>query len=59
MKVTVWADCGYVGAMRKAELEFDDDVSDDDIEEEVRDWFFEHNSYGWERLPTEKQDDGK
>jgi len=56
MKVTVkvYSDCGFVGADREEtmELEVEDDLSDaeldDLIEEEARDWFFNHNSYGFD-----------
>lgn len=49
IKIKVWSDCGYVGADRHEEIEVPADATEDEIEEEVRDWFFNHNSYGWEK----------
>jgi len=49
--VKMGCSCGYVGADREEtmELEVEDDLSEaelnDLIEEETRDWFFNHNSY--------------
>ena len=35
------------GSNINGEMEFDDDVSDADIEEAVREEFFNHFNYGW------------
>ena len=56
IKIEARAECGYVGADRREimALEIEDGLTDDEVEElldeEVRCWFFEYNSYSWKRL---------
>jgi hypothetical protein len=54
MNIFVWSESGLTGCGRKDEIEIDDDSTDEQIEEAVREWFFEHNEYGWSRTAPEQ-----
>lgn len=43
----------YVGGTRKGVIEFDDDATDDEIEEAVRDWAMNYVSWSWTDAPAE------
>lgn len=49
MKVKVYVSMNLVGCERKDTIEFPDDASEDEIEEEVREWMFEQIEWGWEK----------
>lgn len=50
IKVKVWINTGFAGAKHQDVFEFDDDVTDDEIDEEVKDWLFNKIEYGWVKL---------
>lgn len=49
-KVKVWINTGFAGAKHQDVFEFDDDATDDEIDEEVKDWLFNKIEYGWVEL---------
>lgn len=57
MKVKVRLSIGYVGAVRKAVLDVDDDLTDDELDEIVRDWAHNYIEWGFERVDAADEDD--
>ena len=49
MKVKAYADYGYLGADEVFEEEFDDDATDEEIEQAMRDIVFEQVDWHWEK----------
>jgi hypothetical protein len=35
-------------------IEVEDDATDEEIEEEAREWFWNMHEFGWEKVPEEK-----
>lgn len=44
--------CGYVGTDEEEIMEFPDDFSDEEIDSEVEEWFWDkfHGSFSWEEV---------
>lgn len=53
IRVKVWLSIGFPQAAHADVLEIDDDATDDEIEEEVRDWKDSLTEWGWSRLDAE------
>lgn len=53
MKVKAYAHYGYFGSDIEFEEEFDDDATDEEIEEFIRDTVFEQIEYYWEKEEAE------
>jgi hypothetical protein len=51
--ISVYLSIGYSGAEREDTLEIDDDASEDQIEEMVRDWAYDYINWGWQEDKTE------
>lgn len=49
MKVRVWVSMNLVGCVRCDEIEVDDNATEEEVEESVRDWMFEHIEWGYDR----------
>jgi hypothetical protein len=43
-----WSDAGFVGTERHGEVEVEDDATEQQIEDAVRDVVFNHFSWGWD-----------
>ena len=54
MKIAVWCGNGMVGGDRHDVIEVEDDATDEEIEEEAREWFWNVHEFGWEKVPEEK-----
>lgn len=46
-KVKVWINTGFAGAKHQDVFEYDDDVTDEEINADVMDWVFNKIEYGW------------
>lgn len=53
MKVRANYDYGYVGTYTEEILEFDDDATDEEIDEYIWELAIEQVSIGWERIKEE------
>lgn len=51
-KIECVLETGYVGGTRKAVIEVEDDATDDEIDEAVRDWALNYVSWGWSDAPA-------
>ena len=51
MKIIVHVSTGYAGCTKREEFEVEDDCSDDEIDEQARDFMFNMIEWGWERKP--------
>jgi len=49
MKVKVYLTIGFPSASYEDVLEFDEGVSEGDIDQEVQEWAFNYIEYGWEK----------
>lgn len=47
-RIKVRLSIGFPGAIRKGEIEVDDDATDDDIEEAASEWASNYVEYVWE-----------
>ncbi len=43
----IYLTIGFPGAMHRDEIEVEDDATEEQIEEEVRDWAMNHVEWGW------------
>ena len=50
MKIKLTMDCGYVGTDYEEEMEVNDDITEEELEELTKEFFWEnfHGSYGYE-----------
>jgi len=55
MKIRFWCENSMSGGYREDFEEFDDDATDEEIEEAAREWFFNLNSYGWHKVEEDKK----
>ena len=46
-KVRAFVGVGLVGCIREEEFEFEDDTTDEEIEEEIKEWIWTYVDYGW------------
>jgi len=46
-KVRAFVGVGLVGCTREEEFEFEDDTTDEEIEEEIKEWIWTYVDYGW------------
>jgi len=51
IKIKVYLSIGFYDSIREEVLELDDGVTDEEIEEEVRDWKNNYIEWGWKKLP--------
>jgi hypothetical protein len=61
MIIRAWCDNGMAGGEQVVEIEMSDNATNSQIEAEVRDWFFERNTYGWTKsiaTPAQSPPDG-
>lgn len=49
MKVKAFLNVGYPAASREEVFEIDDGATDEEIEEEVKQWVFDHIDWYWEK----------
>jgi len=54
MKIKVHLSIGYPGACHDDELEVPDDSTEDDLENETRDWAFNYIEYYYEKIEDKK-----
>lgn len=54
MKIRVWAHTDVVGSMTEDVIEVEDDLTEEQIEEEARDYIFNFVEWGWDKV---EQDD--
>jgi hypothetical protein len=46
-KVTFYVDSGYVGGAREEEFEFNDNITDDEIDKQFDEWLCGNGYAGW------------
>lgn len=49
MKVKAYVTMGLVGCKREEILDLDDDLSDEDIDESVKEWMFNVIEWSWKK----------
>ena len=50
IEVRFFCDNGKANGEQEDIIEFDAEATDEEIEADAREWFFERNTYGWERI---------
>ena len=54
-KIRIWVDTGFCNATHEEIFEFEDDITDEEIEEEARIFLFNCIEFGWEDYEDEEQ----
>ena len=54
-KIRIWVDTGFCNAMHEDIFEFEDDATDEEIEDESKVFLFNSIEYGWEDYEDEEQ----
>lgn len=49
MRVKAYVNTGFVGCRHEEVLEFEDDATDEEIEEWVREWMYDRIEWGWSK----------
>lgn len=57
MKIRVYVEMGLVGCTKEAEIEVDDDLTEEQIEAEAREAMFEMIDWGYSRVEDEEDGD--
>lgn len=52
--INVYVRNGLVGCDRRDQIEIEEGMSDDDIDETVKDWMFEQIEWGWSPADSDK-----
>lgn len=57
-RIRFWMHSGYIGSDEEEIMEFPDDATEDEIEDEVGIWFWENfgGGFGWEEIDEEGEE---